>query len=258
MLKKAFFTGLVILVPLGITVWVLHLIVATLDQTLLLLPPSIRNEAPFNIPGVGAILTLAIILVVGILARNFIGRRLVSWWEALLARIPVVSTIYSSVKQVSDTLLSPSGQAFRKPVLVEFPRGGAWTIGFVVGDPGEALGRPLTGAHASVYVPTAPNPTSGYVLLVPLAQIVDLDISVDEALKFVVSMGVVAPGVRGSAATAPLPKPHPTPLPTPLRRPHRRRSRRRPHRRRCRRSRRAPDPRCRESGSRDTFRRCAR
>ena len=192
MLKKAFFTGLVILVPLGITLWVLHLIVATLDQSLLLLPPSVRNQPPFNIPGMGAILTLAIILIVGILARNFIGRRLVVWWEALLARIPVVSTIYSSVKQVSDTLLSPSGQAFRKPVLVEFPRPGVWTVGFVVGTPGASLQRPLDGEHASVYVPTAPNPTSGYVLIVALEQIVDLDITVDEALKFVVSMGARA------------------------------------------------------------------
>ncbi len=205
MLKRAFFTGLVILVPLGITIWVLHLVVATLDQSLLLLPPDYRNRAPFNIPGMGAILTLAIILVVGILARNFIGRRLVLWWEALLGRIPVVSTIYSSVKQVSDTLLSPSGQAFRKPVLVEFPRPGVWTVGFVVGTPGDALQAPLDGEHASVYVPTAPNPTSGYVLIVSLDQILDLDITVDEALKFVVSMGVVAPGLRGPATTTALP-----------------------------------------------------
>jgi uncharacterized membrane protein len=205
MLKRAFFTGLVILVPLAITIWVLHLIVTTLDQTLLLLPPSIRNQPPFDIPGVGAILTVAIILVVGILAHNFIGRRLVVWWDALLSRIPVVSKIYSSVKQVSDTLLSPSGQAFRKPVLVQFPHVDTWTIGFVVGSPGDAIQRSLTGEHASVYVPTAPNPTSGYVLLVPLSKMVDLDVTVDEALKFVVSMGVVAPGMRSPATVMPLP-----------------------------------------------------
>ena len=198
MLKKTFFTGLVILVPLGITLWVLRLIVTTLDQTLLLLPPSVRMQAPFNVPGMGSILTLAIILLVGILGRNFIGRRLFLWWEALLGRIPVVSAIYSSVKQVSDTLLSPSGQAFRKPVLVQFPRAGTWSIGFVVGSPGAALQEPLIGEHASVYIPTAPNPTSGYVLIVSADQIVDLNITVDEALKFVVSMGVVAPGPRGS------------------------------------------------------------
>ncbi|MGI9024629.1 MAG: DUF502 domain-containing protein [Burkholderiaceae bacterium] len=207
MLKKYFFTGLLILVPLAITLWVLNLIVTTMDQTLLLLPASIRNEAPFNIPGMGVILTLAIVLVVGILGRNFIGRRLVVWWEVLLARIPIVSTIYSSVKQVSDTLFSPSGQAFRKAVLVEFPRQGVWTVGFVVGNPGAPLQRPLTGEHASVYVPTAPNPTSGYILIVPIEQIVDLDISVDEALKFVVSMGVVAPGARVASTTVVAPAP---------------------------------------------------
>lgn len=196
MLKKYFFTGLLILVPLAITLWVLNLIVSTMDQTLLLLPVSIRTQAPFNIPGMGVILTLAIVLVVGVLGRNFIGRRLFLWWEALLARIPIVSAIYSSVKQVSDTLFSPSGKAFRKAVLVEFPRQGVWTVGFVVGSPGAPLQRSLPGEHASVYVPTAPNPTSGYILIVPVGQVVDLDISVDEALKFVVSMGVVAPGLR--------------------------------------------------------------
>ena len=203
MLKKTFFTGLVILVPLGITLWVLNLIVTTLDQTLLLLPLSVRSQAPFNVPGMGVILTLAIILLVGGLARNFIGRRMLVWWEALVSRIPFVSAIYSSVKQVSDTLLSPSGQAFRKPVLVEFPRAGAWTVGFVVGDPGAALRGPIAGEQASVYVPTAPNPTSGYVLIVPVDQIVDLDITVDEALKFVVSMGVVPPVARPAGAIVP-------------------------------------------------------
>ena len=198
MLKKYFLTGLLVLVPLAITLWVLNLIVSTMDQTLLLLPPSWRTQFPFNIPGTGVILTLAVILIVGILARNFIGRRLVQWWELLLARIPVVSAIYSSVKQVSDTLFSPSGQAFRKAVLVQFPRDGAWTVGFVVGDPGEHLKRSLTPAHATVYVPTAPNPTSGYILILPPDQIVELDITVDDALKFVVSMGVVAPNGRAS------------------------------------------------------------
>ncbi|MGA2551445.1 MAG: DUF502 domain-containing protein [Burkholderiaceae bacterium] len=201
-LKKYFVTGLLILVPLGITVWVLNLIVSTMDQTLKLVPPSIRNEFPFNIPGTGVILTFAIVLGVGILAHNFIGRRLVLWWEALLRRIPVVSSIYTSVKQVSDTLFSPSGQAFRKAVLVEFPRDGAWSVAFVVGDPGEALKRPLGSNLLTVYVPTAPNPTSGYILILPPEQILDIGISVDDALKFVVSMGVVTPNGK-NATTAP-------------------------------------------------------
>ena len=208
-LKKYFVTGLLILVPLGITLWVLNLIVTTMDQTLLLLPPSVRNDFPFNIPGTGVILTLAIVLVVGVLAHNFIGRHLVLWWEALLRRIAVVSSIYTSVKQVSDTLFSPSGQAFRKAVLVQFPRDGAWSVAFVVGDPGEALKRPLGGDLQTVYVPTAPNPTSGYILILPPDQIVDLHISVDDALKFVVSMGVVTPNGKNPTikANADLPAP---------------------------------------------------
>jgi uncharacterized membrane protein len=142
------------------------------------------------------VLTLAVILLTGLLTRNFIGRNLVLWWEALLGRIPVVSSIYTSVKQVSDTLFSPTGQAFRKAVLVQFPRTDSWSVAFVVGDPGEALKRTLTPEHQTVYVPTAPNPTSGYILILPPEQIVDIDISVDDALKFVVSMGVVAPHDR--------------------------------------------------------------
>ena len=131
------------------------------------------------------------------------------WWEALLSRIPVVSTIYSSVKQVSDTLFSPSGQAFRKAVMVEFPYPGAWTVAFVVGNTGEPLQRPLAGEHATVYVPTSPNPTSGYVLILPVDRVIELDISVDEALKFVVSMGVVAPGAKTPPAIVPPAVPRP-------------------------------------------------
>jgi uncharacterized membrane protein len=199
-MKKYFLTGLLILVPLAITLWVLSLIVTTMDQTLLLLPLSIRKEFPFNVPGSGMLFTLLTILLVGVLARNFVGRRLLLWWEALLTRIPVVSNIYTSVKQVSDTLFSPSGQAFRKAVLVQFPRDGMWSVAFVVGHPGDALSKPLMFPDSpdcvTVYVPTAPNPTSGYVLILPPSEVVDLDISIDEALKFVVSMGVVIPGPK--------------------------------------------------------------
>jgi uncharacterized membrane protein len=209
--KKYLSTGLLILVPLAITLWVLNLIVTTMDQTLLLLPESVRTHAPFNYPGMGVVLTLAVVLGTGLLGRNFIGRRLVVWWEALLRRIPVVSSIYTSVKQVSDTLFSPSGQAFRKAVLVQFPREGAWTVAFVVGDPGEHLKRPLSPDHLTVYVPTAPNPTSGYVLILAAEDIVDLDISVDDALKFVVSMGVVSPSRK-----AIIPSPRSVPLVPPM------------------------------------------
>jgi len=203
-MKKYFLTGLLILVPVSITFWVLNLIVSTMDQTLLLLPLSVRTKFPFSVPGTGMLLTLLVIFLVGLTARNFVVRRLLIWSEALLLHIPFVSAIYISVKQVSDTLFSPSGQAFRKAVLVQFPREGQWTVAFVVGDPGSHLTRSLADNFQTVYVPTAPNPTSGYVLILPPSEIVDLDISVDAALKFVISMGVVVPG--GKTTRDALPK----------------------------------------------------
>lgn len=194
-MRKYFITGLLILVPLAITLWVLNLIISTMDQSLLLLPPSWRPEAllGFYIPGLGSILTLLIIFLTGLAARNFIGRQIVSLWEGLLTRIPVVKSIYSSVKQVSDTLFSSSGNAFRKAVLIQYPRQGSWTIAFLTGAPGGEVKNHLQGDYISVYVPTTPNPTSGFFLMLPRAESVELDMSVDEALKYIVSMGVVAP-----------------------------------------------------------------
>jgi uncharacterized membrane protein len=187
---------------------VLNILVSWMDNSLLLLPASIQTQFPFNVPWLGGvILTLLVVLTVGILTANFIGRRLLLWWEMLLRRIPVVNSIYSSVKQVSDTLFSPSGQAFRKAVLVQFPREGCWTVGFVVGAPGEAIGRAIGSEAQTVYVPTAPNPTSGYIVMLAPSDMVELDISVEDALKFVVSIGVATPtlrplAVRGTPAGA--------------------------------------------------------
>ena len=198
-MRKYFITGLLILVPLAITVWVLNLIISTMDQSLLLLPVSWRPEAlvGFRIPGLGTILTLLIIFITGLATRNFIGRQVVSLWEGLLTRIPVVKSIYSSVKQVSDTLFSSSGNAFRKAVLVQYPRQGSWTIAFLTGVPGGEVKNHLQGVdYVSLYVPTTPNPTSGFFLMVPRADTIELDMSVDEALKYIVSMGVVAPEMQ--------------------------------------------------------------
>jgi uncharacterized membrane protein len=206
--KKYFITGLLILVPLAITFWVLRAVVTTMDQVLLLLPPAWRDEVfILRVPGVGLIATVAVILMVGVLARNFIGRQLLMFWEQLLSQIPIVRSIYSSVKQVSDTILTPNGQAFRKAVLVEYPRKGMWTIGFAVGSPGEetafklaALG--VQGDLQTIFVPTAPNPTSGFILILPLDQIHELEMSVDAALKFVISLGVVKPGTVSDSVLA--------------------------------------------------------
>ena len=195
LIKRWFITGLLIWVPLAITAWVLSLIAGAADQTLRLLPESVRPQALLgvNIPGAGVVLTLLIILTTGLLAANFIGQRLVSWWEQLLARIPVVSSIYNSVKQVSDTLFSSSGNAFRKALLIQYPREGAWTIAFLTGKPGGDVSNHLKGDFVSVYVPTTPNPTSGFFLMLPKSDVIELDMAVDEALKYIISMGVVAP-----------------------------------------------------------------
>ncbi|RQO34856.1 hypothetical protein DBR37_10810 [Herminiimonas sp. KBW02] len=194
-MRKYFVTGLLILVPLAITLWVLNLIVGTMDQSLLLLPARWRPEALFGfaIPGLGTILTLLVIFLTGLATRNFIGNRVVALWESILHRIPVFNTIYSSVKQVSDTLFSSSGNAFRKALLIEYPRKGAWTIAFLTGAPGGDVRNHLVGDYVSVYVPTTPNPTSGFFLMIPREDTVELDMSVDEALKYIVSMGVVTP-----------------------------------------------------------------
>jgi uncharacterized membrane protein len=137
-----------------------------------------------------------------VLAANFIGQRLVTWWERLLTSIPVVNSIYNSVKQVSDTLFSSSGNAFRKALLIEYPRRGAWTIAFLTGKPGGDVLQHLDGDYVSVYVPTTPNPTSGFFLMLPKAEVIELEMSVDTALKYVISMGVVAPPPRPQVATA--------------------------------------------------------
>lgn len=201
LIRRYFVTGLLIWVPLAITVWVLSLIVGTMDQSLRLLPAALhpRSLFGFDIPGAGVIVTLLIIVLTGLAAANFIGQRLVIWWERLLARIPVVNSIYNSVKQVSDTLFSSSGNAFRKALLVQYPRQGAWTIAFLTGQPGGDVANHLHGDYVSVYVPTTPNPTSGFFLMLPKADVIELDMSVDEALKYIISMGVVAPPTKPRA-----------------------------------------------------------
>ena len=198
LIKRWFITGLLIWVPLAITACVLSLIAGAADQSLRLLPESIRPHALLgvNVPGAGIALTLLIILTTGLLAANFIGQRLVVWWEKLLARIPVVSSIYNSVKQVSDTLFSSSGNAFRKALLIQYPREGSWTIAFLTGKPGGDVSNHLKGDFVSVYVPTTPNPTSGFFLILAKSDVIELDMAVDEALKYIISMGVVAPPTR--------------------------------------------------------------
>ena len=197
-LRRYLIAGLLIWVPLGITLWVMAFLIGALDQTLVLLPESLRPERVFgfHIPGLGVVLSAAILLLTGAIATNFFGARLIALWEALLERIPFVKSIYSSVKQVSDTLLSEKGNAFRKALLVEYPAPGSWTIAFMTGTPALEVAQLLDGEHVSVYVPTTPNPTSGYFLMLPRERVHELDMTVDEALKYIISMGVVAPKLR--------------------------------------------------------------
>ncbi|HVZ42441.1 MAG TPA: DUF502 domain-containing protein [Ramlibacter sp.] len=195
-LRKWLVAGLLVVVPVAITLAVLNWIVGTLDQTLLILPEAWQPDRLIgvHIPGFGVLLTLLILLAVGAAASNFIGKQLVHMGDRIVSRIPVVRSIYSSVKQVSDTLFSPGGNAFRTAVLVEWPRPGVWTIAFVTGVPGGDVANHLTGADwLSVYVPTTPNPTGGYFVMLRRSDCIELKMSVDDALKYVVSMGVVAP-----------------------------------------------------------------
>jgi uncharacterized membrane protein len=194
-MRKYFITGLLILVPLAITAWVLSLIISTLDQSLLFVPERWQPRALIgvDIPGIGAILTIAIVFLTGLLTNNLVGNFIVRQWENLLNRIPVVSSLYGSVKQVSDTLFSPNGNAFRKAVLIPYPHADSRTIAFLTGVPGGDVKNHLQGDYVSVYVPTTPNPTSGFFLMMDRSKVVELDMTVDAALKYIVSMGVVAP-----------------------------------------------------------------
>ena len=195
-LRKWLLSGLLVIVPLVITLGVLNWIIGTLDQTLWLLPETWQqylNE--HKVRGLGVLLTLGILLSVGAIASNFVGKRLLGWGDAVVRRIPVVRSIYSSVKQVSDTLFSENGNAFRTAVLVQWPREGVWTIAFVTGTPGHEVVTHLGGGdYLGVYVPTTPNPTGGYFVMLKRSDCIELKMSVDDALKYIVSMGVVVPG----------------------------------------------------------------
>ena len=204
MLKKYFITGLLIWVPLGITAWVLSLIVRAMDQSLMLLPRAVQPEQLLGIyiPGIGAALTLLVVLLTGVVAANIVGQKLVLFWEGVLARIPVVKSIYYSVKQVSDTLFSSSGVAFRKVLLVRYPHPEAWSVAFQTGHPARDVADLLPDEHVGVFIPTTPSPVNGFFFFVKRKDVIELDMNVDEALKYIVSMGVVAPPMRNPAGRA--------------------------------------------------------
>jgi uncharacterized membrane protein len=201
--KKYLLAGLLVWLPLAITLWVLHAILNMLDGAFAALLSASQKVLPAAatpliellkaIPGLGVIVMFVGLLLTGILAANIVGQWALQQGSRLLTHIPIVKSIYSSVKQVSDTLFSSSGNAFRQAVLVQYPREGSWTIAFVTGKPGGEAARHLHSDYVSLYVPTTPNPTSGFFLMVPHKDVLALAMSVDEALKYIISMGVVAP-----------------------------------------------------------------
>ena len=195
MFKKNIFTGLIVLIPLVLTLWVIYSLAHFLDQVVLFLPYEYQPNqlVGFNIPGVGVILTIASIFLVGLIANNFFGKRFISLYEIILDKLPFVKSIYGGIKQVSDTLFSNNSNAFSKAVLIEFPDAKNYTFAFITGETDERISKILKGKYVNVYVPTTPNPTSGYTLMVQRNKIKEIDVSVDQALKYVISMGVVPP-----------------------------------------------------------------
>lgn len=194
-MKKYLIAGLLVWIPLGITLLVIKLVMDITDQTLLLIPARYQPEVllGFKIPGLGVVLSTIIVLVTGMIVANFFGRSLVAMWENFLARIPFVSKIYTGVKQVLETVLSSQGQSFRKVLLIEYPRKGIWTLAFQTSsDTGESHHR-INQDLVNLFVPTTPNPTSGFFLMIPRKDVIELDMSVDDGLKKIISMGVVVP-----------------------------------------------------------------
>ncbi len=202
-IQQYFITGLLVWLPMGITVWILMWLVGMLDGIFLAVLAAADAVIPGihlvaerlrNVPGLGVILVAVVIFSTGVFVANMFGQWWVGQWDKLMNRIPVVRSIYTSVKQVADTLFSGSGHAFSKALLIQYPRQGSWTIAFLTGKPGGEVATHLSQDHVSVYVPTTPNPTSGFFLMMPRADVVELKMSVDDALKYIISMGVVVPG----------------------------------------------------------------
>jgi uncharacterized membrane protein len=194
-LRKYIIAGLLVWLPLAATIVIIKLVVDLLDKTILLLPPEWQPATllGFSIPGFGVILAISILLITGMLAANLFGRRLVQIWESILNRIPLVRSIYSSVKQISTTLFDSKGKSFRKVVMLEYPRKGLWSLGFLSNENVSTDIDELKDGLVAVFVPTTPNPTSGFIIMIPRDDITELDMTIEEGFKFIISMGVITP-----------------------------------------------------------------
>jgi uncharacterized membrane protein len=201
-LRKWFLAGLLVWIPLGVTLLVISSLISVLNTSLLLIPSVLRP----NIPGLGVLLSIALVLGTGALTANFFGRQLLSWTEALFQRIPLVRSVYGGMKKLAETVFSGKGQSFRKVVMVEYPRKGMWSLGFLTSDPVGEIEEKAGGVDlVAVFVPTTPNPTSGFLLLVPKDEVRELTMSVQEGMQFIISLGVVGPTAAERKIDEPLP-----------------------------------------------------
>lgn len=201
LIRKYLLSGLLVWLPIWVTLLVIKFLVDLLSKSLLLLPLQFQPDVllGMHIPGIGVIITLAIIFLTGVFAANIVGRWLLAMGDAIMSHIPLVRTVYTGVKQVTQTLFSPGGQSFRKVLLVEYPCAGVWSIAFQTGEVNKTVEATLgQSAMVSYFIPTTPNPTSGFLMMAPRSKVIELDMSVDQALKFVISLGVVQPGFGSS------------------------------------------------------------
>lgn len=202
--RRYLLAGVLVILPIWVTLSILKFLVNLMDKSLALLPKGVQPEylLGFKLPGLGIVISLALLLFTGMVVTNFLGRRLVVWGEWILARIPLVSTIYGSVKQILETLLLSGNQSFRRVVLVEYPRRSMWSLAFQTGEGWEELQDRLGQEMVNIFIPTTPNPTSGFLMMVPRADVIELDMNVDVALKLVISLGVIHPSIHKKAAGA--------------------------------------------------------
>ncbi len=210
--QRYLMSGLLVWLPILVTILVFRFVLEMMDRTLLLLPPSLRPEALFgvNIPGVGAILAVLLLIATGMLVSNFVGRSVMYLWEELLNRIPFVRAVYGGVKSFSTTILSNKGNSFKKVLLIQYPSAGIWSVGFQTAEEIAVVDTHLGEPHVCVFIPTTPNPTAGFIVMVPRSKAIELDMTTDAALKMIVTLGVVAPtGTTGNypAIVPPVPAP---------------------------------------------------
>lgn len=191
--KKYLLSGLLVWLPIWITLLIVNFLMEIMDKTLELLPSQYQPDhlIGFHIPGLGLIFTVALLFLTGLIVANFLGRWVIQYWDNFIARIPLVRSIYSATKKIAETMFSSKGQAFRKVLLVEYPRKGMWSIAFQSAAGYEEIEKKVGETMVTVFIPTTPNPTSGFLMIVPKKDVIELEMPVDKAVKFIISLGVV-------------------------------------------------------------------